>query len=253
VPIELLSFAVAGIAMTAPEFPRLLTNWSGETIYPWWAALYIVAGMVASSVSVVRRDARWGPGVQVALAVVAAQIAGLGFVAVKHWQPSFGMGGGYAGRPEDLARLAWVIGVAGTVAALSALAQLVGWRVFSVRASIRGTLLFGGSGALIVLALPYGIAEGDPALQDVTSIGAFVLIYSGPVGLSVAGAAWLPERLRVWAVGSCAAAAGFSALDLITDLSYLRGRPALLGTAVSLAVFAAALGRLSRSNKLRPG
>src|SRR5689334_7137664 len=95
--IQLLGFLVAGIAMGAPGFPRLVRDWSGGTIYPWWAALYVVLGVVATMVSVLLHDESWAAVVPTAVLVPAAQIAGLGLVAVKHWKPSFGMGGGYAG------------------------------------------------------------------------------------------------------------------------------------------------------------
>src|SRR5690242_8600368 len=110
--------------MVAPGFPRLVRDWSGGTIYPWWAELYVVVGVVASVVSMLLRN-RARLVVPAALVVMAAQLAGLGLVAVKHWEPSFGMGGGYAGQLPELVDLAWVVGVAGCVAAVAAIAQLV--------------------------------------------------------------------------------------------------------------------------------
>ncbi len=234
--------------MSAPDRSRFVMDWSGATIYPWWAAIYVLVGVAASIVSILFRDRSWASVVPIALVVMAAQVAGLGFVAVKHWEPSFGMGGGYAGQLDELVRLAWVVGVAGSIAAVSAIAQLVSLQVFPLRTSARKALLFGGAGALILLVLPYGIAEGDPGLQDLTSFGAFVLIYSGPLGVTVAAVAWVPGRLHVTAIASCAVAATLSALDLITDLSYLNGRPALCGTAVLLAAFAVRLKWFSRSS-----
>jgi hypothetical protein len=243
---QLLGFLVAGIAMTAPDFSRLIRDWSGATIYPEWAALYVLVGVVASGVSILRGRARalMMPTLSV---VMAAQLAGLGLVAVKHWNPSFGMGGGYAGEPDELVKLAWIIGIAGTIATVAAIAQLVGAEAFPVRTSVRDAIPFVGVGTLIVLLLPFGIAEGDSELQDLTSIGAFVLIYSAPIGLTVAGAAWVLRSLRVTAIASCAVAAGLSALDLVTDLSFLHGRPALLATAVLLVALAVAVAWSSRS------
>lgn len=235
---QLVGFLVAGLAMTAPEFPRLITGWSGGTIYPWWAVVYVVVGAMASIVTLVPRQPPGGPVVPVVLLVMAAQLAGLGLVAVKHWQPSFGMGGGYAGKPEELARLAWIVGLAGLLAAASALIQLVVRRVFPVRGSWWVTLVVGGVGGLVLLVLPYAIGEGDPSLRDLTSLGAFVLLYSGPIGGGVVVAAWLPGRLRPLAIGSCAMAAWLSSLGLITDLSYQKGRPALVGTALLLGCLA---------------
>jgi len=74
-------------------------------------------------VSVLYRQRSWAPVIPTVLIVGAAQIAGLGLVAVKHQEPPFGMGGGYAGNPENLARLACVIVIAGTVAGASAIAS----------------------------------------------------------------------------------------------------------------------------------
>jgi hypothetical protein len=186
--------------------------------------------------------------------VLAGQVAGLGFVAVKHWRPSFGMGGGgYAGELHELVQLAWVVALAGTVAVVAAIVQLASLRAFPIRTSARSALLFAGVGLLVLLALPYGIAGSDPELQDAKSLGAFVLIYSGPIGLTVVGTGWLVERLRGPAIAASAVAAAVSALDLITDLSFGRGGPALAGTAVVLAAFALGL-RWSRSaHRTAPG
>jgi hypothetical protein len=205
--------------------------------------MYVVVGLIASALSVMLHDRRWGPLVPAAMCVPAAQLAGLGFVAVKHWRVSFGVGGGYAGQSEDLVRLAWVIAVAGVIAWISAVAQLVTWRVFPVHAPGGDVLLLGGTGLLVVLALPFGIGEGVPEMRDLTSLGAFALIYSVPIGVSVASAAWLSERVRSTVIGSCAAAAALSAIRLIPDLSHSRGRPALVGTAVLLVALAAVTHR----------
>lgn len=240
--IQLLGFVVVGIAMTAPDPSRIVRDWSGSTIYPWWAALYVFVGVVASLVSMLIRDGSRSQMAPTFLVVMAAQVTGLGLVAVKHWKPSFGMAGGnYTGDPGDLVTFAWVVGVAGGIATLAAIGQLVSGRAFPIRTTARAGFLFGGIGTLILLILPFGIAEGVPALWDLTSLGAFVLIYSAPIGLTVAGAAWLSQRLRLAATASCAMAAACSALGLITDLSYLHGRPALVATSLALTAFAAGL------------
>ena len=238
---QLLGFLVAGIAMSKPDFSRLLGHWTGATIYPWWAALYVVVGVVASVGSLQIRDQDRALALPTLSVVMAAQLAGLGLVAVQHWKPSFGMVGGYAGKPEELVKLAWVLGFAGTIATLASIGQLVSARAFPIRTSVTDALPLVGVGALIVLMLPFGIAEGDSELQDLTSLGAFVLIYSAPIGLTVACTAWLLPRLRLTAIVSCALAAAFSALDLMTDLSLLHGRPVLAATTVFLAALALGL------------
>lgn len=248
--IQLLGFVVAGVAMTAPDPSRIVRDWSGLTIYPWWAALYVVVGVVVSLVSITLRDDSRALMVPAFLLVMEAQLTGLGLVSVKHWKPSFGMRGGYAGEPENLVRLACVVAVAAGFATLAAIGQLVSERAFPIRATARDGLLFGGTGALILLMLPLGIGEGVPELLDLTSLGAFLLIYSAPIGLTVLGAAWLARRLRLTAIASCAVAAAFSATHLITDLSYLHGRPALGATSFALAALAAGLAWRSRSPRL---
>jgi hypothetical protein len=234
--LQLLCFLLVGAAMSAPEFPRLLSDWSGGTIYPWWAPAYVVVGVILSGVCAALEDDQ--PMLPAVLVVLAGQLAGLGFVAVKHWEPSFGMGGGFAGRPDQLAQLAWVVGAAGIVAALVGVGQLVAAGAFPIPAVRRDALLLGGTGMLVVLVLPFAIGEGTSELLDVTSLGAFVLLYSAPIGGCVIGAAWLRGRLRGAVLGSCAAAAACSGLGLITDLNLLHGRPALLGLAALLAVLA---------------
>ena len=230
--VQLLGFGIAGAAMAAPEFPRLLSDWPGGTIYPWWAAAYVVLGTAVSVMSLAVPDDHPVLVVRAAVTVLvlAGQVAGLGLVAVKHWLPSFGMGGAYAGEPDQLARLAWVVGVAGIVAALAAVGQLVASRSFPVPAPRSDVLLLGGAGALVVLALPLAMSEGSDELLDVTSLGAFVLIHAGPVGCCVAASAWLPQRLRSAVLASCAVAAACSGSGLITDLSLGHGRAALSNT-----------------------
>ena len=82
--IQLISFLVAGIAISAPDPTRLVRDWSGATIYPWWAALYVVVGVVSSIVSILLRDESCTPVLPTVLVVMAAQVAGLGLVAVEH-------------------------------------------------------------------------------------------------------------------------------------------------------------------------
>ena len=251
--VQTVCFLAAGVAVMAPGFVRLAQHWSSYTIYPWWVMLYALGGAAAALVCLRRPNATSAPAVQVALMVAAGQLAGLGFVAAKHWRPAFGMGGGYAGAIDDLEKLAVVIGLAGTIAAVAAIAQLVASQSFPQRPSLRDALIFAGAGVLLLVGLPFGIAEGDSGLLDPTSLGAFVLIYSGPLGVGIAGAGWLAPRLRAAAIGSCAAAAAVSASDLMTDLTHLQGRPALLVTAVVLAVAAVVVSRVSRPSTAPTG
>lgn len=238
--IQAVGFVVAGAAMVAPDPSLVLRRWSSVTIYPWWAAVYVVLGVLASSVAHrAGDDSRPARMLPTASVVVGAQLAGLGLVAVKHWKPSFGMGGGYAGQPDHLVWLAWLVAAGGAAVVLAAVAQLLLSGTFPVPAFARDAR-YAVLGAVIVLVLPFGIAEGDPGLLDATSLGAFVLIYSGPIGVTVAGAAWLAERHRVAALGSCAAAATLSAAAPMLDLTHLHGGAALVTTAVVLAVVTAA-------------
>ncbi|MEQ6901758.1 hypothetical protein [Nocardioides sp. YIM 152588] len=241
--LQLIGFLVAGLAMVAPDPGRLVRDWAGSTIYPWWAAVYAVAGVAGAAALLLAPDRRWAPAVTAALVVPAAQLAGYGLVAVKHWKPAIGIGGNYAGKPDELAALAAVVAVAAAVATACALAQLVSWRAFTARPDPATALLLGCAGALVVVALPVGIAEGAPDLLDATSLGAFALAYSAPIGLWVAGAGWLRAPLRATAIGSCAAAAGLSALMIRPELSHHHGRPALLATALLLAALAALAAR----------
>ena len=119
-----MGFLVAGAAMSAPDVAKHVTGWSTATIYPWWGALYAGIGAVASIMSILLSDHVRARIVPTAVGIMAAQVAGLGFVAVKHWQPSFGMGGGYAGRPDELVQLAWAVGVAGTITAVTSVLQI---------------------------------------------------------------------------------------------------------------------------------
>lgn len=256
--IQLLGFAVVGVAAIAPAPSRLLRHWGADTtIYPVWMLGYVALGVIASIVSLTFPNVTRSPDppatvvpatvVPATMVVLAAQLAGLGIVAAKHWKPAFGMGGGYVGDPDQLARLAWIVGLAGLVAAAAAVGQLVCLGVFRWRRADRGPrdpvrlsstegLVLGGTGAAILLLLPFGVALGDPDAHDLTSLGAFALIYSAPLGVTVGASALLVGRLSAVATASCAVAAACSALGFMIDLNGENSRPALVVVAAVLAV-----------------
>lgn len=96
--------------------------------------------------------------------------------------------------------------------------------------------MLGGTGAAILLLLPFGVALGDPDAHDLTSLGAFALIYSAPLGVTVGASALLVGRLSAVATASCAVAAACSALGFMIDLNGENSRPALVVVAAVLAV-----------------
>jgi hypothetical protein len=214
----ILAFVVIGAALMGQDLP----GGSTDTIYPWWVWVLVVVGLFGGLVSVAKPLA--GTGVErlaPAIAVIAAaQVAGSGFVAFKHWEPSMGMGGGNTSDLPQLKLLAVVVGVAGLVAVLVGLGQLVSNGDLPHPGPPRLRVLSCVLGLAVIVGLPSVLAAADADMRDLTSWGAVGLIYAGPWGVSLMAVGWLTRppavaALATVAVSVCLALRGPQMTDLV--------------------------------------
>ena len=165
---------------------------SGGTLYPAAAWVFALALGVAGVALVVGA----GPAVAGVGGVASLQLAGTGLVAVKHWRPYMGMAGTY----EHLAvlqLLAGLLALAAFVAVVVCLAVLVGAGAFPC---LLGPWSCGRRSSWVASSwrrFPCWWGAADPETMDVSSLGAFALLYGVPWGLSVAASAWMVRRTAV--------------------------------------------------------
>jgi len=187
------SAAVAALVLSVQDVtdgPGFLT---GGTLYPVVSWVFaVVLGLAGLFLLLRPGDVAAGVG-----AVAALQLGGIGAVAFKHWKPYMGMAGTF----EHLAVLRALAALLALVAAVSAavcVRALVTGGAFPVRAPSR---LVEWSAVVVGLALLLGVpvlvGAGDPQTLDVSSLGAYALLYAVPWGMSVAASGWLTQRAAV--------------------------------------------------------
>jgi hypothetical protein len=213
------------------------------TLYSWtgWVLLAMLGVVFAVLLLVPPRLAAARASAAAVGAVVAAQLAGTGAVAVKHWGPHIGIGAPGANVGE-LKVLALAMALAGSLAVAACLWQLLlpdpptadppAPEQPKPRPATRGLLV--ALGLLVSLGLPWAIARGTPQMQDFTSLGAMALMFSLPWGLALALAGWLPTE----AGGAmCLAVAGSVVLALagpdMKDLMYSNPTPGFVAALVA--------------------
>jgi hypothetical protein len=245
--VSAVCFAGIALCILAPAPSRILSVWSSATIYPWWTLALAVSGVGLALVSTIVRKGGSLAVTSAAMAgVFAAELAGSGLVARKHWHPAFGMGGGYLGDLRDLQWLALVVFAAGTTAAVASLARLV--VAGALPQHVPRWLRWGSAvaGLLVVALLPVGIGVGGGADDtDATSLAAYALIYAAPWGLSIVLTAWLTPTAARAVMAACAVCAllaliGPQMLDLVYPQPHL-------AFALALAVMVVVLLARSRS------
>ena len=218
---------------------------SGGTLYPAAAWVFALALGVAGVALVVGA----GPAVAGVGGVASLQLAGTGLVAVKHWRPYMGMAGTY----EHLAvlqLLAGLLALAAFVAVVVCLAVLVGAGAFPVPARplvVWSSVVVGG---VLLATVPVLVGRGDPETMDVSSLGAFALVYGVPWGLSVAASAWMVQRT---AVAVLAAVLGSTLLAAATkpmvDIVFTSPTSAFVSASAAVVVVLAVRGLLGSERR----
>jgi hypothetical protein len=242
--VTAVAFGVIAVCIVAPAPTRAVRDWSSTTIYPWWSLVLAVGGLaLAVGSAVVPRVREMGAVPAAVGGVFAAELAGLGIVAVKHWHPAFGMGGGYSGDLHVLQALALLVFAAGVVAATASLVRLVvhGALPRPESQKIRRTAVAVG-GAVLVL-LPVAIGGGGFGRLDATSLTAFALIYSAPWGISIALTGWLGRTEARAVLAACSLCAAMALVG--PQMTDLVGQ-AFLAFGLALAAVVATLVSRSR-------
>jgi hypothetical protein len=125
-------------------------------------------------------------GVAVACSV---QLVGTGIVAVKHWAPYYGAGGGIPADINTLKAEAIILSVAGAAGVVVGIDGLRHGGGFSSDAGVQRYLL-AGVGLTTVLMLPWLLGRGSPYTTDATSLGGYAAMASVPCGVAIALAGW---------------------------------------------------------------
>jgi hypothetical protein len=171
----------------------------GLSLFSWvhWilVALVIGAGLLLvlatnSTVAAVAAAVALGP---------AAQLLGAGIVAHRRWRPVGGFGAGPWANQRAIEIIAVLGALAAAVAVLTFLRVLAASRralptPSDISTAGRVSVVIG---ALVAVSLPLLLTIGDPDAHDITSLGAFALLWSLPWGGALALTAWLPRAAAV--------------------------------------------------------
>lgn len=213
----------------------------GNTIYPWSAYVMALAIALCGVAIVVGSHATaetlLGPAAAVAFAS-AMQLGGLGAVAVKHWQPAFGMGGGY-GNVHDLVHRAWVIVGLSIAAGLVALLILAVGRAFTSDVPVGVRWACNVAGVLTMAVMPLLVGVGSSQNRDATSLGAYALIFALPWGIGLLLAGWLRRSASLWLIGAVFVSALLALSKAwMVDLIFWRAQPIfLVAVGISAVLF----------------
>ncbi|MDG4825650.1 hypothetical protein O7635_27710 [Asanoa sp. WMMD1127] len=166
------------------------------TVWPMLACL-AAAGLV-----IAWRRPGWARPAAVVAAIVGAQVAGFGVVAVRDW---FNVNGAWSMGQHNLATVVtFAAGVAVCGAVATCVAVGVVWREPDDWRPGRPAQV--GLGAVVAVGLPLelGLAFGDP---DITSLGQYALTYSLPWGVALAATGWLDRTAALAARATVAGSA----------------------------------------------
>ncbi|GAA0803111.1 hypothetical protein Sya03_02790 [Spirilliplanes yamanashiensis] len=195
--------AVALVAALAPGLMKSVragsaytSYWPGYASYYLWALLPFLGGLALAGLVLAVRPRLGRPAAAVS-AVLAAQAAGFGAVAVRDWFNMAGAGPGL--RQSSLALVvgfAAVVAIAAAVAGCAAVAVLwrepaAGWRGAGPR---RPAWVV--AGVAVAMALP-PVLTAAVGQSDVTTLGQLALTYGLPWGGGLALAGWLGRRGRI--------------------------------------------------------
>jgi hypothetical protein len=179
---------------------------NGETAYlpgAWVELVGLTVGGLVLLFRRVRRTREIACGVSL---VLAAQLAGSAIYAFRRWVPIGGFGGGV--KNIVLVRAAaTTMAVAMVIASLMCLSALL--REGGIRnpfpRAVRAFVL--GAGAGVVCGLPLILGDGRSPTTDLTSIGAYAILYSIPFGGALIATAWLADVPAFGVLGTIAVGA----------------------------------------------
>ncbi|MEV4534389.1 hypothetical protein AB0J82_11225 [Asanoa sp. NPDC049518] len=162
-----------------------------DWIYP--AAVWpMLAALVGCGLVIARRPA-WVRESALVAAIVAAQVAGYGVVAVRDWFNARGAAGMASHNLATVVTFAASVALCATVATCVAVGLLWrapgDWRILLRPARPRSVVL----GVVVAVGVPLllGATYRD---ADITSVGQYALTYSLPWGAALALAGWFDPR-----------------------------------------------------------
>lgn len=200
--IAVCAFVAAGAAavpgrLDQPFGTQVRYGWNYSPII--WPLL--VALLAAGVLLAVRP--KLGRAVAIVAAILAAQVAGFGVVAVRDWFNANGATGIAQHNLATVVTLAAAVAIASTVAGCVSLAVLWrepadGWH--GLRPA-RPAYVLAGIVLAALLPLALGQTLGD---TDITTLGQLALTYSLPWGVGLAAAGWLGRRAGIAALTTVA-------------------------------------------------
>jgi len=163
-----------------------------DTLYPMSAWVLVTLLALGGVVAV---WGRWSESVTAVTGVAmggvaAAQLAGMGLVANKHWGPWTGMGMS-ADNLDQLHRMALAMAVSAAVAVVVCLGSLVQLHGFDAPSPVVARRTSLAVGAAVVVLVPLVVGAGSPETLDLTSLGAFALMWALPWGIALILCGWL--------------------------------------------------------------
>ncbi len=183
---------------------------NGETAYLPGAWVELMGLTLMGFVLLSWKDSRTRKIAVGVSSVLAAQLAGSAVYAFKRWVPIGGFGGGV--KNIVVVRVsATAMAVTMVIAGSACLALLIREGAIpatlprSIRRSIRALDVAIGVGLACVL--PWVLGAGGSATTDLTSIGAYVILYSAPFGGAMIATAWFGEALALAVLGTIAVSA----------------------------------------------
>lgn len=210
---------------------------NGETAYLPGVWIELIGLAICGTIFLLRTDhrVRWIAGSIGFL--LAAQLAGSAVYAFKRWEPIGGFGGGVSNLV--LVRiLAVSMATAAVIAATSCAVVLIRDGVLRISLS-RSSRIGVAIGVALGIGLPWVLGVGGPATTDLTSIGAYAVLFSVPYGLTLVGVAWLKRVPASAVLLTVAASAALLILPLRPNVVEIRNhRAGFLTVAVAACLTA---------------
>jgi hypothetical protein len=230
---------------------------TGQTqLFSWAQWILVLLMVICAAVLLSSPDPTRLTIVAAAGLVPASMVAGAGIVARRRWHPVAGPGPGLFTNQRGLVLVATVAALAAIFAMLALLHLL--WRAGRLDGSLTCPAPVRAASVAVALAVavsvPFLVGLGRLASHDLTSRGAFVMLWSLPWGGVLALTGWLPRAPAIaigLTVAVCAVSA-YPACDIVNVQHHVI--PVLVGVVAGLLVAGlhAATGRPDRATAGEP-
>ncbi|GAA1852596.1 hypothetical protein [Asanoa iriomotensis] len=192
--VALCALGAAGCAAVPGR--QQLADGSIRLAWNYQAAFWpLVLCLAAAGLIMIMRPRETRPAAVVA-AILGAQVAGHGLVAVRDWFNASGAFGMASHNLATVVTFAAGVAVFGTIATCVTSSTPTAWR------PARPGYVVGGALLAVALPLTLGVVSSD---ADITSLGQYALTYSLPWGAGLASGGWREPGAAVAAVAGSAA------------------------------------------------